>query len=452
MAPASCLYRHPAGVTNPAGTSLLTTPEGGAVAVDGALLALWDAADGRIATDLGAHASNGVLAETLACLAEAGLLQRNPAAPVSPAAAPTIHQAPDVSAVVVVSSEAELAWLDECLPSLVRQDYPLHEIVLVDNGGVVPGTPTTPRGDVAVRVCRRARCGTYAAALNDGVAGARGAFLLLMNADVRLHPSALGHMLARAIGDERCAAVAPKLRFWRTPAFLNGIGNRIPAYGWGTDNAIGQLDLGQFDDWSEVPSGCLTMLLVRASAFADVGRFDAGYPAYYEDADWTYRARALGYSIGAAPAAEAVHVFGASWNEPGAESLSLAKQARAGAGRLRFAWKIPSRRAQSAMVSGYLLEDLVNVRACLRARRRRLAASLMHGIALFAVGLPGAIPLRWDVQRRRRVPDDALFVPEADMPRSCLDGGKPLLTTTLIRDYYAPLMRSGRTRPLPEMR
>ena len=76
----------------------------------------------------------------------------------------------------------------------------------------------------------------------------------------------------------------------------------------------------------------------------------------------------------------------------------------------------------------------------------------MHGSALFEVGPPGAIPLRWDGQRRRSVPDDALFVPEADMPQSCLDGGKPLLTTTLIRDYYAPLMRSGRTRPLPEMR
>ena len=430
---------------------MLTTPEGGAVVVDGALLALWAAADGRTASELSAHAPDDLLAESLACLAEAGFLQRNPLVPVVPAAAPTIHQALEVSAVVVVSSVAELAWLDECLPSLARQDYPLHEIVLVDNGGVVPGEALA-RPDLTIRVCRRARRGTYAAALNAGVAAARGAFLLLMNADVRLQPSALGHLLARAAGDERCAAVAPKLRFWRTPAFLNGIGNRIPANGWGTDNAIGQLDLGQFDDWREVPSGCLTMLLVRASAIADVGPFDAGYPAYYEDADWTYRARALGYSIGAAPAAEAFHVFGASWNEPGADTLSLAKQARAGAGRLRFAWKIPSRRAQGPMVAGFLSEDLNNVRACLQARRRRLAAALVHGIAMFAAGLPRAIPLRWDLQRRRRAADDELFVPEADMPRACLDEGKPLLTTTLIRDYYAPLMRSGRTRLLPEMR
>jgi hypothetical protein len=49
------------------------------------------------------------------------------------------------------------------------------------------------------------------------------------------------------------------------------------------------------------------------------------------------------------------------------------------------------------------------------------------------------------------VPDGELFAPEAGMPRSCLEGSTPLLTADLITEYYAPLMRAGKTRRLPEL-
>src|SRR6185369_7147742 len=118
---------------------------------------------------------------------------------------------------------------------------------------------------------RRRRRGTYAAALNEGVAAAAARFFLLLNADVQLHPDAVRLMVETAGGDPRIAAVAPKLRLWRTPGFLNGIGNRVQTMDWGTDNGIGQLDLGQFDHWTDVPSGCFVALLVSAAVVRDVG-------------------------------------------------------------------------------------------------------------------------------------------------------------------------------------
>jgi GT2 family glycosyltransferase len=444
-------YSHPAGVENPPGTAFLVTGNGGAVAIDEPLLRLWTVAAGRTLDairDLPEVADlRDILPEALGCLAEARLLQRLPA-DSEPAAAAAGASSP-VSAIVVVSSAAELTWLAECLRSLEAQHAPPAEIVLVDNGGVTPGT--WPSGSVPVHLHVRKRRGPYAAALNDGVAAARESFLLLLNADVKLDSAAIERMLARAAGDPTIAAVAPKLKFWRTPGFLNGIGNRVIESDWGSDNAIGQLDLGQFDHWTDVPSGCLTALLVSADAFRAVGPFDAAYPAYYEDTDWAYRARSLGYRVAAAPAAEVLHVFGASWNAPGSDALTPAKQARAGAGRLRFLWKIPSGGLQRRLVARCLWQDFNGARAAEHARNRPLAWAQIHGILRFAAGLPSAVALRREIQRRRRVADADLFVPEESMPRSALAGANPLLTSALIREYYAPLMRAGRTRPLPEL-
>jgi glycosyl transferase family 2 len=443
-------YSHPAGVENPPGTAFLVTGNGGAVAVDEPLLRLWAAAAGRTPDAIRERPEiaeiRDILPEALACLAEARLLLRLPAA--GEPAAPSVRTASPVSAIVVVSSAAELTWLAECLRSLDAQHAAPAEIILVDNGGVTSGA--SPSGSMPLRLLVRKRRGSYAAALNDGAAAAREPFLLLLNADVKLEPAAIERMLARA-GDPAVAAVAPKLKFWRTPGFLNGIGNRVIDSDWGSDNAIGQLDLGQFDHWTDVPSGCLTALLVSAEAFRAVGPFDAAYPAYYEDADWAYRARSLGYRVAAAPAAEVLHVFGASWNTPGTGALTPAKQARAGAGRLRFLWKIPSGRLQRRQVARCLWQDLNRARAAEHAMNHRLAWAQIQGILLFAAGLPSAVALRRGIQRRRRVADADLFVPEESMPRSALAGANPLLTSALIREYYAPLIRAGRTRPLPEL-
>ncbi len=443
-------YCRPAGVENPAGTDLLVSAEGGAVVIDAPLLHLWRAADGRTLGELHAlevlAGIRDILPEALACLAEAGLLRREPTTRPEPVATRPDAPPASVAAIVVVSTVAELPWLTACLESLHAQTLRPAEIILIDNGSVISGAE--PSGPVPVRVIRRRRRGTYAAALNEGVAAAAARFFLLLNADVQLHPDAVRLMVETAGGDPRIAAVAPKLKLWRTPGFLNGIGNRVQTMDWGTDNGIGQLDLGQFDHWTDVPSGCFVALLVSAAVVRDVGSFDAGYPAYYEDTDWAYRARALGYRIAAAPAAEVRHVFSVSWNAPDVSGLSPAKHARAAAGRLRFFWKLLQSRSRFRLVYELATGHLRDATRLCSSGDYRMSLAQVHGLALFLKGLPTGTWRRYSIQRRRRLSDVELFTGEE--PPSCLEGSKPLLTSALIRNYYAPLIRSGRTRPLPE--
>jgi GT2 family glycosyltransferase len=450
-------YAHPPGVEprTSGARPLLSTADGGYVAIDDGLLALWRAADGRTLSDLTrvevAPDLAGIVREALACLADGGLLSRIPESPRSEPATRAVDARHSVTAVIVVSVPGELDWLDSCVRALMAQRHALECILVVDNAvGIDMRVWLRDRGLTAA-VHSIATRTNFARALNAGSAAApKSEFLLFMNADMKLHEACVGNLVARAIETPGCAAVAPKLYFWRAPAFLNGIGNRVPGWGFGTDNAVGQLDLGQLDDWTDVPSGCLGNLLIARAALEDVGAFDVRYPIYYEDTDWSFRARLQGYRVVAAPDAHALHAFGGSWDGGAPAALSPAKLRSTLFGQLRFAMKIPSP-GRSALLVMHAFNDWgVNIRGALRTGEYGTLGVYATTALKVAMALPGVVLSRMHVQSRRRVRDAELFARADDLTPSMVWFNVPELTCAAIRAYYAPLIRAGRTRALPE--
>jgi chlorobactene glucosyltransferase len=112
--------------------------------------------------------------------------------------------APVVSIVLPVRNEQE--HLDACLASLLAQDYPRFEVIVVDDGS----TDATPallaawaRRDPRVRVQRietlPAGWAGKAHALHTGASLARGEWLLFTDADTRHAPHTLRRMVAHAV-------------------------------------------------------------------------------------------------------------------------------------------------------------------------------------------------------------------------------------------------------------
>ena len=261
------------------------------MAVDEPLLRLWRDAHTKSIEDLRADVHPdlaGTLAEALACLAEAGLLDRIPACPESSLffnrSADTIASRPQLSSVCQVNSSGSRNAFAPSPCSIIRSTM---SWLSTTHRTCDIGPWLTERG-LRARVVRLTEQTTFAGALNAGVeAGAPSEFIFLLNTDVSIHSAAVQNLIARAIKDPRCASVAPKLILWRTPAFLNGLGNRVPNVAWGVDNGIGQLDLGQLDHWTHVPSSCFGAVMITRAAWDDVGPCDPDYPGYYEDTDWT---------------------------------------------------------------------------------------------------------------------------------------------------------------------
>jgi GT2 family glycosyltransferase len=429
--------------------TLLTTPQGGRVWVDRIMLDVWQYADGRFKQDILSHFAidQGLPADRVAvaleCLAQAGLLARLDSAPsVGPSPAPSSVGNPLISALIV--SYNSLAWLPGCLASLASQSLPPSEIIVVDNGSSDGSAAWLVEHHPDVIVLPRENTCSLAGAINQGISVARGEFILLLNPDVVLDRDALFRLWDAAQSDDRCAAVAAKLRLLWAPAFLNGVGNQVGALSWGMDNALGHLDLGQFDHWDELPSACFAAALLPTRALDQVGLLDDRFPMYYEDIEWCYRARWLGYKVRLAPGAIVYHAF--SSRHPGAveRSLGETKLQRVVYGRLRFITRLLEPGLLFRFLISYGVEDLFNGLLCLF--RGRWGEGRAYGRAWmeYLGSLSELRSARKSFRQRRPLADRELFRLQRQVPVPLIRQGAPLLTWDIVCHEYLPWIQSHR--------
>jgi GT2 family glycosyltransferase/glycosyltransferase involved in cell wall biosynthesis len=206
--------------------------------------------------------------------------------------------------------------------SLLGQTRPPDEIVIVDNGAHdgFP-LPELPELDEA-RILRPPTNLGYGAGCNFGVSAASGDELLILNADIVLNAGALDALTDRLHSNERIAVVGPRifshgevqLSARAFPSLRTGLlgrrslltrllvrARRYPAEFQRVQGSGGPVD------W--VSGACM---LVRRSAFDEVGGFDEAYWMYWEDADLCRRLADRGWYVHFEPAVVVQHATGAS--------------------------------------------------------------------------------------------------------------------------------------------
>ncbi|NLG71357.1 MAG: glycosyltransferase [Chloroflexi bacterium] len=447
-------YRKPEGVQviHRAERPLLTTPQGGRVALDNTLHALWETANQRTLDEIlkefkAEYASDQTIRAGLACLAEAGLLIREGIHPPEKLL-PERTSGPRVAAIIVSYNSRE--WLQDCLPSLLAQTYAPIEIIVVDNGSQDDTLTWLEQNYPQVKRIRLTVSASLSHAINCGAEQAAGSeYLLLLNPDITLEPDAVYQLVKSAEEDPECAAVAAKLRFTWAPAFLNGLGNQVGPFSWGTDNALGHLDLGQFDHVQEVPSACFAATLIRTAVWKKIGPADEGFPMYYEDAEWCYRARVLGYRIKAAPQAVIYHAFSGRTPTGDPEPLTPRKLKNVVYGRLRFAMKITGDQLPR-FLRNYLLEDWANFSRLLLQRDWKSVRAYLGAWKDALLNLRSILEARRKLQTNRLIGDDILFGLQRELPMPYAWHGLPELTWDLVIHHYSPLIKSGKTKSMPE--
>lgn len=132
------------------------------------------------------------------------------AVPVGAAPLPAVADEALPRATVVVSTIfTRLSELERCLAHLEKLDYPLVDLVLVDNRRAVPDDDPAPallRAHPQVRLVRAPRPG-ISAARNAGVAAARGELVAFTDDDVQVDPRWLRALAARLVAQPRLDAV-----------------------------------------------------------------------------------------------------------------------------------------------------------------------------------------------------------------------------------------------------
>jgi N-acetylglucosaminyl-diphospho-decaprenol L-rhamnosyltransferase len=206
------------------------------------------------------------------------------------------------------------------------------EAVVVDNASTDGSSDYAWEFAPQTRVLRNTENIGFGRGINQGVAATSAPLILLMNPDCRLESGAIQSMRAELETRQRCAIAGPRVldpdgseqgSARGDPDMLTGLFGRtgplrllLPSTALSRRNVVNSGRDSATVDW--VSGACM---LVRRSAFDEVGGFDARYFLYWEDADLCRRLRARGYETRYVPAATAVHQVGQSSRTARAASI-----------------------------------------------------------------------------------------------------------------------------------
>jgi len=229
---------------------------------------------------------------------------------------------PPITLSVVIVNWNTRALLAECIAAVEREAAAItHDIWVVDNGSHDDSVAMLRRDFPAVHAIESQVNLGFAGANNLAMQRSTGRYLLLLNTDAIVRPGAIYALLELAEAAPRAGIIGAHLlnpdgtfqasytnfpTLWQEFLILSTIGRRLRGY-WYPSHAA-EVDKGaQRVDYVE--GACL---LVRRTAFMEIGGLDAGYFMYAEEVDWCKRMRAAGWEVWYTPAAQVVHIGGAS--------------------------------------------------------------------------------------------------------------------------------------------
>lgn len=204
---------------------------------------------------------------------------------------PCFPEPPSVSVVVPAYNEGVL--IEGCVRSVVRSEHPRLEVVCVDDGSsddTFERMVALAREHPQVRAVHQENAGK-GAALNTGIAAARGEVLVLVDADGLFRPDTLTRLL-RGFRDERVGAVCGNDR----PVNLDRVQTRLLAL-------ISHVGTGLMRRALDV-LGCLPVVsgnlgAYRRSVLEEVGPLRTD--TLGEDLELTWRVHRAGYGVAFAP-------------------------------------------------------------------------------------------------------------------------------------------------------
>lgn len=220
---------------------------------------------------------------------------------------------PLVSIIIVNYNAGD--FLRRCLTYVMQQTYPAWEVIIVDNASQDDSLAQVEGLDRVTIIRNRSNVG-FAAGQNQGIAAARGAYLMPLNFDIRMTPTFLVELVAALEADATVGSACGKLLRmtpdWTPTQEIDTTGLLMPKSLAPTSRGHGQLDRGQFDHSTVVFGAQGAAPLYRREMLEDIAfdgqLFDERFFMWYEDADLDWRAYLQGWTCRFVPSAIAYHL------------------------------------------------------------------------------------------------------------------------------------------------
>ncbi|MEW5795135.1 MAG: glycosyltransferase family 2 protein [Candidatus Zixiibacteriota bacterium] len=232
-------------------------------------------------------------------------------------------QTPEISAIVIVFNGR--AFLPDLMRTLTDNlAFTSYELLLVDNGSSDGSVEFIRENYPGAQLVENSANLGFARAANIGLNRARGAFLYILNQDLRFPPGATRALLERLTSEPALGMIGPGYVYFDGRPHKSA--RALPTYRHVIYRAL-LLDrlfphhrefshwrMGWFDHKGEMyvdqPMGAV-MLLPR-TVVEEVGYLDESFPILFNDVDYCHRLKLAGYRLLYYPKATVEHHVGAS--------------------------------------------------------------------------------------------------------------------------------------------
>jgi GT2 family glycosyltransferase len=202
-----------------------------------------------------------------------------------------------------------------CLYSLAKTTYSNYSVMVIDNGSSDDSVASIRSAFPELQLLETGQNLGYAGGNNVGIREAltQGAeYVWILNNDTVVDPRCLQHMVETAELDRSIGMVGSKIYYLDAPQTIWYAGGTVDLR-CGSTGHIGkdETDQGQYDVRCETEfiTGC--SMLVPRQVVEAIGLMDESYFLYFEDVDWSLKARQVGWKLCLEPKAVLFHAEGA---------------------------------------------------------------------------------------------------------------------------------------------
>ena len=204
-------------------------------------------------------------------------------------------------------------WLKDSIESVYAQTEQDFELIIVDNGS------TDESLEQARSYCGRPNFtlienGTntgFSHAVNQGIARAKGEYVVMFNNDAFAEPEWLAELIRTAETDSKIFAVQSLMLRHFERELADDAGDYVTWMGFACKTGDGRR-ASRYTKQKRIFSACGGAALYRKSILEEIGTFDENFFAYFEDVDLSWRANNAGYKCVLCPTARCYHICGAS--------------------------------------------------------------------------------------------------------------------------------------------
>lgn len=219
-------------------------------------------------------------------------------------------------AVIIINWNGKVDTL-QCLNSLSQESYNNKEIIVVDNNSTDGSVDAIEKLYPQLTVLVQSTNLGFAAGNNKGIEQAlqRGCdAVILLNNDTTVDKEFISSFL-RTSREYPNTILGAKIYQMNNPAYLDHLGGNWN-FDTGNFDLIGKGELGESNHLSPITMdyACGCAMFIPSLVLNQVGMLDANYFLYWEDSDFCFRAKRLGYATRLCPSAKIWHIGSSSMN------------------------------------------------------------------------------------------------------------------------------------------